>query len=399
MKKWIAALSATTLFLAACQSDDTEDGSETDPVEEIDEIEMEDPDTEGDNEGDSSEETVDDSEEATEDEDYELSQDLEAWIPKHENVVLEYRGGGFEGDGFTRTPQFALEDTYQFSEMTTATTTVNIYEYREDSVVSIFSRTETYFRENFVDTGYASETDGEAILLQLPIEVGNTWESESGTVYEITDSHVPIETANAGTFEAIEVTSTSDDGENVSRLYYAEGIGLVQSEFDVEGTDEDTEHLTVSTLLSIHEDEPEYLTMSVYTLNSDGTGLEEQGAGLHLNTNDPARIAIADALKGNHEVTEGLPVIDESVEINFMYLDENDIAHVDFSEELTTEMNAGSGSESLILQAIVNTIAAYYRTPPVEEVLLTVEGEPYTGGHITYEEGETIEVDESMVDE
>lgn len=399
MKKWIATLSTATLFLVACQTDDTEEGIEPEPTDEIDEEtngENGEDITDADDEnGEESSEGTEDEPEETMDEEYALSQDLEAWIPKHENVVLEYEGGSFENAGFTITPQFVLEDTYQFANADTATITVEIYEYREDSVVRNFTRMETYFRENFIDTGYASEGDEGAILLQLPIEVGNTWESTSGSVYEITDSYVPIET-NAGTFEAIEVTSTSEDGENVGRSYYAEGIGLVQRETNI--NDEELEP-QVSTLYSIQEDEPENLTFSTYTLNTDATGHEQQVVELYLNTNDPARIALADVLRGNHDATEGSPVIDESVEINFMYLDEKDVAHIDFSEELITEMNAGSGAESLILQAIVNTIASYYRTPPVEEILLTVEGQPYTSGHITYEEGETIQIDDSVVDE
>lgn len=386
MKKWVAALSVTILFLTACQMEGSEE-EENDPVEEIDEEELA-----TDVEDNNNEENIAD------DENYELSQNLEQWLPKLENVVLEYQGGGFEGDGFTRTPQFVLEDTYQFVTSSTATTAANIYEYREDSVVSIFSRMETYFRENFMDTGYPSEIDEESILLQLPIEVGNTWEDIDGTVSEITDSHVPIETENAGTFEAIEVTRTSEEGESVSKSYYAEGIGLIRSESNTENTDKDTEHLTVSTLSSIHEEEPEYITTTIYTLDSAETGLEEHEAGIHLNTNDPARMAIAEALKGNHEATEGSPVINDSVEINYMYLDENDVANVDFSEELLTEIQYDISTESLVLQAIVNTVGAFYRHP-VEEVLITVEEEPYMSEHMTYEEGQTIEIDESMVEE
>ena len=387
MKKWVAALSVTVLFLTACQMEGSEEEGETDTAEEIDEE-----DVVTDVEDNNNEENIAD------DENYELSQNLEQWLPKLENVVLEYQGGGFEGDGFTRTPQFVLEDTYQFVTSSTATTVANIYEYREDSVVSIFSRMETYFRENFMDTGYPSETDEESILLQLPIEVGNTWEGIDGTFSEITDSHIPIETENAGTFEAIEVTRTSEEGESVLKSYYAEGIGLVRSESNTENTDEDTEHLTVSTLSSIHGEEPEYITTTIYTLDSAETGLEEHEAGIYLNTNDPARMAIAEALKGNHEAIEGSPVINDSVEINYMYLDENDVANVDFSEELLTEMQYDSSTESLVLQAITNTVGAFYRHP-VEEVMITVEEEPYMSEHMTYEEEQTIEIDESMVEE
>lgn len=385
MKKWVATLSATTLFLVACQTDEEE--TDSDQTEEVDEEpeEVEEPDP------DDSEEDPD---ETTEEPEYELSQDLESWIPMHENVVLEYEGGSFEDAGFSIIPQFTLENTYQFANSDTATTTIEVYEYREDAVVQIYTHMETYFRENFIDTGLASEGDEGTTLLQLPIEVGNSWESEGGSVYEITDSHVPIET-EAGSFEAIEVTSTSEEDGRTSRSYYAENIGLVQREANV---DDDELDPMVSTLQSIQENTPEVIQTSIYVPNEDATGLETRSVELQLNTNDPARVALAEALRGNHEAMEDARVIEESVDINFMFLDENDVAHVDFSEELITEMNYGTTGETFMLQSIVNTIGGYYGNT-VEEVLLTVESEPYSGSHIVYEEGETMQVDDSIVDE
>lgn len=389
MKRWLVTLSASAVILTACQTDEETEVDQTEEAEsEPEKVEAPESEDEEDTEdsGEESEETVEEPE-------YELSQDLESWIPMHENVVLEYEGGSFEDAGFSITPQFTLDSTYQFANADTATTTVEIYEYQEDSVVRNFSRMETYFRENFIDTGAATEGEEGATLLQLPIEVGNTWESENGSVYEITDSHVPIET-EAGNFEAIEVTSTSEDEESVSRSYYAEGVGLVRQETEVDFDDEPV----VSTLQAIQEDTPELISTSIYVPNEGATALESRHVEFQLNTNDPAREAIAEALRGNHEVTEDTMVVEESVDINFMYLDEKEVAHVDFSEELVTEMNYGTTGETFMLQSIVNTIAGYYGNS-VEEVLLTVEGEPYSGGHMIYEEGETMQVDDSIVED
>lgn len=77
-------------------------------------------------------------------------------------------------------------------------------------------------------------------------------------------------------------------------------------------------------------------------------------------------------------------------------MNEDGRVYVDFSRDLVEEMNAGSGTEMLILQAIVNTIGEYYG---VEEVVLTVEGNPYESGHILMEEDQAFEVDHSQVNE
>jgi hypothetical protein len=52
-------------------------------------------------------------------------------------------------------------------------------------------------------------------------------------------------------------------------------------------------------------------------------------------------------------------------------------------------MNAGAGYESMILQSIVNTLGGYYG---VDQVYLTVEGEPYSSGHIAMKKGEFFKV-------
>ena len=71
------------------------------------------------------------------------------------------------------------------------------------------------------------------------------------------------------------------------------------------------------------------------------------------------------------------------------------MVHVDFSTDLSA-MNAGSGIEAMTLQGIVNTIGDYYH---VDEVLLTLDNEPYESGHILLNEGETWPVDYGNVNQ
>lgn len=65
-----------------------------------------------------------------------------------------------------------------------------------------------------------------------------------------------------------------------------------------------------------------------------------------------------------------------------------DKAYVDMSKDYPY-MNYGGGGEWLALQSLVNTIGHYY---DVDEVVLTVDGEPYASGHILLEAGEGIKV-------
>lgn len=362
--KHLAVLSFSGFLLAAC-GDDAPEETSNGGVETLEPDELE--------------ETEDESGEEPE-----LSQNLEDWFPRLENVHYVYDGEGIEFAPFEWTPQFIHENTLQVSESTAGTTVVRIYEYSEDDIVEIFTREETYFREDFVDTGYPSTAEEYETILQLPIEEGHSWESETGATYEITGANIEVETP-AGVYDALEVTRILEDYQVVH--YYAEGIGLVHRVSYPEG--EAAGEIT-SSLAEIQEDVSETIPVTLYTIDSQAMGIDTIEAIFTLDTNDPARFALADALRGDVPEMEETPLLTENVDINFMFLDANNVVNIDFSEELISEMNAGSGTEMLILQSLINSIGSYYN---VEEIVLTVENEPYSSGHIVLEEGETLNVD------
>jgi spore germination protein GerM len=74
-----------------------------------------------------------------------------------------------------------------------------------------------------------------------------------------------------------------------------------------------------------------------------------------------------------------------NVKINSLYLNKDNVVYVDFSKEFTTQMNAGSGYELMILQCITNTLGEYYG---VNKVYITIENKPYSSGHILMKKGE-----------
>jgi hypothetical protein len=74
--------------------------------------------------------------------------------------------------------------------------------------------------------------------------------------------------------------------------------------------------------------------------------------------------------------------------------DEKGIVTVDFSPELVTEMNAGTTYELMILNSIANTFGDYFQK---DKIIITMEGKPYSSGHILMREGEYIEVSKDKV--
>lgn len=372
------------MVLSACGTDNTID-------EPLDEEEVVAPDVdENVTDDETNDDDTNDSDEDTNGETDQVSQDIETWFPRLENTLLEYEGEGMEYSSFTRYPQFAHDDTLQMLESTGGTDVAIIYEYTENQIEEVFIRPETYFREDFVDTGLESEHSGFNIILQAPIEVGHSWESPNGTTSEITEVGIEMDTP-MGSVEAIGVTTIFEDGIEVS--YYGEGIGLIQREM-VQGDDEETK--VTSRLTAFEDNKAEEIPLTVYGVDDQALGINAVPVTMSLMTNDPARLTLASLMRGESPETEGLYLLTEGVEINYMYLGHDGIVHVDFSSELVNEMNAGSGTEGLLLQSIANTIGGYYG---VQEIALTVDGGSYESGHILLEEGDTLTVDHSNVNQ
>lgn len=376
LKKYYKSISILvfSVFMTSCglfSNEETDDPGTDSPTEQPSET----PDETDNGEG------TDTNGQSTEDE---VNQDLSAWLPRLDNVIYSYEGIGNEFAEYNWTPQFNQDDYYQVTNQNPGTTLVEIFEYREDEIVRTFQRGETYFRDNFTEIGSFPDERQEEVLLKAPIEVGNSW-SNADSDYEITAIDHEIEVPY-GTFNAIEVTITTDDA--VTKRYYAEDVGLVSDVFESEG-------MTVeSNLESVETDTPEILPFTVFVPDDQAMGMDQVEAELALNTNDPARVAITELLSGQADGFENINILPEGTTINYLFLNNDNIVEVDVSSEFEENMNAGSTGELFAVYTLVNTLSQYYGA---QEVLLTVDGEPYEGAHMALQEGETLAFNEDMV--
>src|SRR5699024_2324596 len=157
-----------------------------------------------------------------------------------------------------------------------------------------------------------------------------------------------------------------------------------------------TEGMTVeSNLETIETQTPEVLPLTVYVPDEQAMGMDRVEAELTLNTNDPARVAITQLLSGQVEPYTEINILSEGTEINYLFLNDENIVEVDMTSAFEKNM-AGSTGELFAIYTLVNTLSDYYGT---QEVLLTVEGEPYSGPHATLEEGEVFTFNEEMINE
>lgn len=379
MKKLLVSLLASSVMLVACGQAVQEEGKE---FEKTDDVAIESVNDQSSQENKATNKSAEDTTESSAEDLNDKSEavnELEQWLPKTPNVERIYAGEGNEYAEFSTYPQFITEDSIQFKNQNPGIISYHIYEYREDRIVETFTHHGGLMRDDFANTAKTSDSEGEEIILKTPIEVGTQWEDRDGQSVEITATDLELAAPN-GTVPGIEVTTTTidqDGHEGKIYRYYGKDIGLVK---EVTKLSSDAEMTVTSTLTEYKPDTVEKIPFTLYALDYETLDQAiEIETELELKTNDPIRLALTDKLKEelDSEVTNLLP---NDATINFMYLDDNNVVHVDFSEELATNMQAGASGESEILQRIVDTIANLYHA---EAVNLSLDGGAYDkGGHV-----------------
>ena len=306
----------------------------------------------------------------------EESSTIADYFPFTENTKYSYEGEGNEYATYSVFTDYIAKNRIQLRTNNGGSELVRVLENKDGQLTMLLSRGETYYRENLLNS-----TEGNTeILLKEPLVIGTEWTLADDSKRYISNVDVEIITP-AGTFQAIEVTTEGKDNKEVD--YYAAEVGLVKSIFTSGGID------VSSTLSKIEENVPFEQTIRFYypNVNEDVIYLVEKQ--LLFNTNDIIKIELVDAIKDIKK--DNLDqVLSSNTKINSLYLNKDNVVYVDFTKELISEMNAGSGYETLILQCITNTLGDYYG---VKEVYITVEGKPYESGHYSMKIGEAFQVD------
>ncbi len=297
------------------------------------------------------------------------------YFPIRENVKYIYEGRGNEFAGYEVYIDYTSEDRVQQRVENGGTVLVRVYQIKEGKLIEVFSKGETYYRENMLQ-----RSDGtEEILLMEPLEKGASWTLEDGRQRTVTGISTRIDTPMR-TYTAIEVVTEGGEGTTVD--YYAKGIGLIKTIFRSGGME------VSSTLKSIEEDAAEVQTVRLYYPDIQTERIYYTDKEVTYRTNDDTAGILEEAYKGAVGDTLGV-VVPTDAAIKSLALDGENRVRIDFNSAFVTDMNAGAGYEAMILQCIANTFGNYYQS---EKVILTVEGKPYESGHIRMEEGRPLPV-------
>lgn len=299
------------------------------------------------------------------------------YYPFEENIKYSYAGEGNEYATYSVFVDYLRENRQQVRVNNGGTETVQVLENSDGELRRIYSKGENYYREDV--TSKSNETD---ILLKEPLIKGNSWTLSDGSKRSITGLKVAIKTPLAS-YECIEVTTVRKD--SINKEYYAVNTGLVKTLF----TDAKANYEVSSSLSKIEKNVPFAQTVKFYYPNGNDGLNYTTGKELSFNTNDITKKVFENNFKEAPNKNLG-ELISANTTIKSLYLNNDNMVYVDFSKEFTQEMNAGSGYESQILECITNTLGDYYM---VNKVYITVEGNPYSSGHILMKKGEAFVVD------
>ncbi len=299
------------------------------------------------------------------------------YFPIQQNIQYSYEGVGNEFAFYTTTIDYTSENRIQQRINNGGTETVEVIECKDNTISVIYLKPDTFYRENFLD----KNNNQAEILLMAPLTVGTTWTLNDSSIRTITGILVDVETP-AGNYSAIEVTTSNGDEQILQ--YYVKDIGLVKSIY-LSGTDEIS-----SSLSSIQDNISLTQKINFYYPNINDSKIYFKNEDIQFKTNDVTKDILTQAYKESIGNDTG-KVFSENTIINSLYLnDDENAVHIDLNGAFLTEMNAGSEYESMILQSIANTFGQYYSC---NKVILTIDNQLYSSGHILLQDGEYLTPD------
>ncbi len=308
------------------------------------------------------------------------------FFPFEENVYKKYTGEGNEYAEYETYVDYIKNDAIQIRNINPGTEIVSVYIIEDGVLKEVYYRGETYYRMDLTKSRNKDE-----IIIKEPIKPGTSWNLEDGSTRSITAHQVDIEVPQGG-YKALEVTTEGQY--SIVKDYYVQGLGLAKSEFI---SKEDTATKVTSELEIVNKGAVAGQVIRLYYPDYNNDRILYVDKQVEVTTNTDMQDIFEEHLKTVPANSGLTPLLGPNVSIRGLSLDmESSIVTIDFFPEIISEMNAGAGLESMILSSIANTFGDYYQAVGV---VLTVEGKPYSSGHIALEQGEYINVDIENIQE
>jgi hypothetical protein len=263
------------------------------------------------------------------------------YFPVKLNTRYVYEGAGSEYAFYDAVLDYSQGAKMQQRVDNGGTVMAKVIEVKDGAAKLVYTRPEVYYRENFL----TQKHNNNEILLKEPLRAGTKWKLPDGRERRISNAFASVSTPS-GDYTAVEVVTKSKDGTTTD--YYAKNVGLVKSVSKYGDTE------VTSTLNKIEKNKPLVQTIRFFYPDADGTRVKSVEAQVSFRTNDITRVKLAQAYR-DALAKLSTKVFSKNTKINSLYLNRDGMVYIDLNRSFVTEMNAGSGYESLILQSVANT--------------------------------------------
>lgn len=296
------------------------------------------------------------------------------FMPKKINMKISYLGG-FENGGEQTYVEYSKDNRVQIKTFNGGTTVVKVLEERNDGVFIVYRKEESYEKKNVLSLN-SSKAE---VYLKNPIKVGTNWKANDDVTKTITAVDMDLNT-KAGKFKVVEVTSQTK--EYTFKEYFAENLGLIKTVFTTNGAEFITE------IKAVEENSPLIESYRFFYYNPAKDKILYMDKNMAQQEASKLKNILDENLK--NAPSKEFMSIKATIKVNKIELsEEKGLVNIDFSNNFVKEMNLGSGTESSNLQAIVNTLGYNYK---VDKVLITLDGKPYSSGHIIMKKDEAFSV-------
>lgn len=290
------------------------------------------------------------------------------YFPFIKDIHMSYKGIGNEYAEYQTYVEYIKGNIMQVRNINPGTSLAVVYELKDGELKRTLNRGEVYYRYD-----YTSSKDKDEILIKEPIKVGTSWTLKDGTKRSITFLDKNISTP-LGNYTALEITTESSESTVID--YYVKNIGHVKKVFKTKEDD-----FTISSELEkIEKDIPYKEQIRFYYPDFLKDKLAYVDRNVELFTNNDIKEVFEKEMKIIPEGSNLTKVLSDNTKIlNIELDDDKDMVTVDFSSHLVSEMNAGTTLESMLLKSITNTFGIYFQK---QKVKITLEGKPYSSGHV-----------------
>lgn len=298
------------------------------------------------------------------------------YYPFVANLKTVYEGTGNEYASKTEYVDYIKGDKIQIRSDNGGTVVAQVLQNKNGELTLLNSEGEIYYKQDM--TSMAAKKS--EVLLKEPLAKGTNWTLPDGRKRSISGVNVDI-TTPLGSYKALEVTTEGSDYQN--KDYYVLNMGLVKTVYKSEGSE------VSSSLKEYIKDTPLVQNVRFYNFKVTTTDIQVvyKEIPVNLKTNDEIKDTFQSYFR-QPLVSGTMALMSSNTIINSLSLNTTDgKVYVDFSNQFVTEMNAGTTKETGVLRSVTDTLGYYYG---VDKVVITLDGQPYSSGHILMNKGEAF---------